>query len=190
MVGQAQGQGARTSEELASTRRERASIVAVLPSRDKGSCETLASHEPTLWTAMLYFAYGSNMSSRRLRARVPGARARGRGWLEDKRLVCNKPSKDGSGKANLVDAAGAVVWGVLYEIEEPDWPSLDRYEPDYSRVGCEVNIAADRRALAQVYIWIGRGPDIPLLDWYREHLLEGAREHGLPPDHIRSLEEL
>lgn len=138
----------------------------------------------------LYFAYGSNMSSDRLRARLPGARSLGRAWLENKRLVCNKPSKDGSGKANLVDAVGVVVWGVLYEIGDDDWRALDRYEPDYSRFPCEVNLDGGERRAAQVYVWTGRGPDIPLLHWYRRHLLEGAREHGLPPSHIRSLEGL
>ena len=138
----------------------------------------------------LYFAYGSNMSSHRLRARLPRARSRGRGWLEDKRLVCNKPAEDGSGKANLVDEAGAVVWGVLYKIEGDDWPTLDRYEPNYSRFACQVHLEIDQRVPAETYLWTGQGPEIPPLGWYRDHMLEGAREHELPLDHIRLIERL
>ncbi len=137
-----------------------------------------------------YFAYGSNMSSRRLRARLPGAQSHGRSWLEDRRLICNKPSKDGSGKANLIDEVGAVVWGVLYEIGDDSWSTLDRYEPDYTRFACEAHLEANRRAIAQVYVWTERGPEIPPLAWYREHMLEGAREHELPEEHIRVIEEL
>src|SRR5262245_37446810 len=38
----------------------------------------------------LYFAYGSNLASRRLLRRVPGARARGRARLAGFRLVADK----------------------------------------------------------------------------------------------------
>jgi gamma-glutamylcyclotransferase (GGCT)/AIG2-like uncharacterized protein YtfP len=109
----------------------------------------------------LCFAYGSNMSSHRLRAHLPRARSRGRGWLEDKRLLCNKPTQDGSGKANLVEEAGSKVWGVLYEIERDDWPILDRYEPDYSRFACQVHLKIDQRVPAETYLWTGQGPEIP-----------------------------
>jgi len=55
------------------------------------------------------FAYGSNMSTKWMQGRVSSAKPIGRAKLSDKRLVCNKKSEDGSGKANLVDAAGNVV---------------------------------------------------------------------------------
>ena len=81
----------------------------------------------------LYYAYGSNMSTRRLLSRVPDARTLGRARLAGMRLVCNKPGRDGSGKANLVEDAGAHVWGVLYDIHVDHWALLDRHEPGYAR---------------------------------------------------------
>jgi len=89
-----------------------------------------------------------------------------------------------------VDEARAVVWGVLYEIGDDDWLILDRYESDYSRFACQVYLKANQRVPAEVYLWTGQGPEIPPLDWYRDHMLEGAREHELPPDHIRLIERL
>ena len=81
----------------------------------------------------LYFAYGSNMSSARLRERVPAARSLGRGQLAGFRLAWNRPGQDGSGKANIVVAEAQIVWGVLYEFPESQWPTLDRFEPNYAR---------------------------------------------------------
>ena len=51
---------------------------------------------------MRYFAYGSNMSSRRLRERMPGARAESRAILPCHRLAWHKIGKDGSGKCDIV----------------------------------------------------------------------------------------
>ena len=137
-----------------------------------------------------YFAYGSNMSSRRLRERITGARAREIAWLTDKRLACNKPGRDGTGKANLQEAHGARAWGVLYRIDDSDWPTLDRFEPDYRRVQCEAQLVTGARRIAQVYLWLGNGADIQPHDWYIDHLLEGAREHCLPDEHIRLIATL
>jgi gamma-glutamylcyclotransferase len=158
-----------------------------------------------------YFAYGSNMSSRRLQERVPTALPYGVALARDKRLVCNRRSRDGSGKANLSIAPGAAAWGVLYRLEARDWNVLDRFEPGYSRLSCEVFVAAESaspfgehafdevthidsnphvRVPAQIYLWQGDGPEIQPFDWYRKHLLDGAREHGLPDEHIRVIETI
>ena len=71
-----------------------------------------------------YFAYGSNMSSLRLRERIPSARSLGAARLAGWRLAPNKRGRDGSGKANLVVDANSVVWGVLYQLVAADWPRL------------------------------------------------------------------
>ena len=80
-----------------------------------------------------YFAYGSNMSSARLRQRVPAARSLGRAQLAGFRLTWNKPARDGSGKANIVLAEAGSVWGVLYEFSPSDWTPLDDIEESYTR---------------------------------------------------------
>ncbi len=138
----------------------------------------------------LYFAYGSNMSSRRLRARVPAARSLGSARLADRRLAFNKPGRDGSGRANIVREPGVAVWGVLYEIEVSDWSVLDGFEIGYERVKCDVTSARAEQLSAQVYQWTADTPEITPREWYREYLLEGAREHALPADYVAALERV
>ncbi len=131
----------------------------------------------------LYFAYGSNMSSRRLRARVPEARAIEPAHLPGRLLALNKRGRDGSAKANLVDAPDARVWGVLYELAVVDWERLDPYEGGYERVRVEVVRAGGGIVEAGAYVSTRITPEPVVYDWYRELLLEGAREHGLPDDY-------
>jgi cation transport regulator ChaC len=62
-----------------------------------------------------YFAYGSNLSKEQMEERIGSSREARVAWLTGYRLVFNKRSKkDGTGKANIVPAAGATVWGVVY----------------------------------------------------------------------------
>ncbi|MBW2272568.1 MAG: gamma-glutamylcyclotransferase [Deltaproteobacteria bacterium] len=134
-----------------------------------------------------YFAYGSNMSSRRLLARIPAASALGRARCSGYRVVCNKPSLDGSGKANLVESPAAAVWGVVYRVAREDWLELDRYEPGYTRHLCRVGLDDGSIVRAGVYLWLGEPTVEAAWDWYRDHLLHGAREHGLPHGAIEQI---
>ena len=131
----------------------------------------------------LYFAYGSNMSSSRLRVRVPSARPVGAARLHDWRFACNKLGADGSGKANVVPSPGALVWGVAFEVEPVAFAVLDRFEPGYRRIGVSLlHVAASRELTAQVYVADPHGAELPPTPEYREHLLTGAREFALPGD--------
>ena len=136
-----------------------------------------------------YFAYGSNMSPSRLRDRVPQIEPLGRACLIDWRLCFDKPSRDGSAKANIRRQAKEVVWGVLWQIEEQDWAILDRFEPGYERVDCPVapDLGQPTRA-AVTYVYPGPICDTPPFDWYLDHLLEGARAYDLPATWQRKLE--
>ncbi|MBC8218950.1 MAG: gamma-glutamylcyclotransferase, partial [Proteobacteria bacterium] len=59
-----------------------------------------------------YFAYGSNMSARRIRHRLGWAPSRIAVTLQDYLLSFNKQSSDG-GKANIKVSPGDVVEGIL-----------------------------------------------------------------------------
>jgi hypothetical protein len=141
----------------------------------------------------LYFAYGSNMSSRRLRARLPAARALGPARLPGMRRVVNKLGKDGSGKVNVIDDPASHVWGVVFVIARADWSELDRHEWGYARRAAEVLAAGATERLA-VQIYVAESPllseGLPPFDWYRDFLVEGAREHALPDEVIASFESL
>ncbi len=140
-----------------------------------------------------YFAYGSNMSTDRLRARVERAEPVGRGRWPDMELSFNKVGVDGSGKANLMARRNACAWGVLFDLHPNDWQILDRFEPGYTRTTCAIHLDSNAQVEAQVYLAVPPLKPMPPQDWYRDHLLLGAQEHALPADvitMIRAIEHL
>lgn len=137
-----------------------------------------------------YFAYGSNMSTGWLKRYVPSAKPLGHAKLLDKRLVCNKKSKDGSGKANLANSAGDVVWGVLYEVDLTELDKLDRVEGGYTRVSLDVITNQGSSIKAYVYISCELTDDVRPHDWYKELMVKGAREHQVPPFYMKYLEQI
>lgn len=140
--------------------------------------------------SVLYFAYGSNLETGRIRARISSARKDSVACLEHHRLVCNKLGRDGSAKANLAPAAGHRAWGVLYRIDAAHLDDLDRFEGGYQRVEVEVRTAAGEICRATTYRSDRIASDPTPFDWYRALILEGAREHGLPEEHLALLEAL
>lgn len=139
---------------------------------------------------VLYFAYGSNMSTERVRSRIASARPIGRTYLRDKKVLFNKCSKDGSGKANLIDSPGDVAWGVLYEIDAQDLDRLDRIEGGYHRVQVQVCRPDGWVVDAVTYLSTNLTNDPVAYDCYKRLVLSGAREHNLPQDYIAYLEQL
>ena len=146
--------------------------------------------------AYTYFAYGSNMSSLRLRLRTPSARALGIGRLPGHALRWHKLGRDGSGKCDIAESGEQVggVWGVLYRIALAEKPILDRieglgigYEEEEVRVETE-----DGPVAALTYKAKPGRIDAqlrPLAD-YKRHVLLGAREHGLPMAYRRAIERV
>ena len=142
-----------------------------------------------------YFAYGSNMSTERLRGRTPSAHARGRGQLPHHTLRWHKLGRDGSGKCDVEPASASdFVWGVLFDIAWDEKPALDAAEGlGTGYFEKEVRIVTDHgECLAFTY---HANPDRvdPALrprDWYKDYVVRGAWEHGLPADYIRKLEQV
>jgi gamma-glutamylcyclotransferase (GGCT)/AIG2-like uncharacterized protein YtfP len=141
------------------------------------------------------FAFGSNMCSGRFRDH--GVHPAGVGEaasLQDHRLAFEKLSKkDGSGKASVQPAAGEVVWGVLYEIPDAELPILDRGEgKGYTRSHLRVTTGSGQSVDAWVYV--AREPDtsgkLKPYTWYTRFLVEGAIEHRLPDEYVRTLRAL
>lgn len=137
---------------------------------------------------ILYFAYGSNLKQAQLRRRIGSFRVVGRALLAGHRLVFDKPGADGSAKANLRPAEGAEVWGVLYELEPDGFRRLDPFEGGYERI--RVEVCRDDGSKTGAWTYLFQSPAAvtdapPPFDWYRDLLLEGGREHGLPEAHLR-----
>jgi len=79
---------------------------------------------------MIYFAFGSNMSRKRLKNRgIVPFRIRS-GWINDYKLVFNKKSKKNNqvGWANIEHEKGSVVYGILYWVSEDEMIKLDKFE--------------------------------------------------------------
>ena len=142
---------------------------------------------------MLYFSYGSNMSSRRLRARTPSA-----AFVTTARLVGyglrfhKRGLGDGTGKCDIVDTGEAadIVHGVVFRIDAAEIAALDRAEglgKGYDKKQISL-IAADGEALsAFTYVATEIDPALAPLCWYKEHVLRGAEEHGLPEVYVRAI---
>lgn len=145
----------------------------------------------------LYFAYGSNMSSRRLKAprRAPSATFVAVGCVAGRRLAFDKYSgRDGSGKCDC-EATGVdadLVFGVIYRIAKSDRASLDTaeglhygYRDELIRV-----TAGDTVCEALAYVATDKRSGLKVFDWYLEHVLAGAMENELPPAYVDMIRQV
>ncbi len=138
----------------------------------------------------LYFAYGSNLSTSRMGERVPSARVVAAARADGRRLSLGKLGRDGSGKATLIDAPDAFVWGVVYAIDRCDWRRLDRFERGYARISVFVALEREQHIAATTYVAPETAPDPTAFGWYTRLIIDGAREHGLPAAYVAELERL
>lgn len=144
-----------------------------------------------------YFAYGSNMSSERLRQRTPSAKPFGRARLRAHRLRWHKRGRDGSGKcdAAFTGRREDAVWGVLYAIDSAEKRLLDAAEGlgvGYGEKDVQVVAADGAVVVARTYEAKPAMRDGALLPLpaYKRRVLAGAREHGLPKDYVAALEKV
>jgi gamma-glutamylcyclotransferase len=141
--------------------------------------------------SFVYFAYGSNMLTRRLRARTPSAIAIETGFIEGCRLAFEKVSLDGSGKCTILRAVDRAqrVYGVLFRIDTSEAQKLDTAEglgTGYRKFEARVITPTGTSAAVS---YIGDKTDslwVPY-DWYKELVIAGAVEHGLPSTYIDGL---
>lgn len=143
---------------------------------------------------MLCFAYGSNMSTQRLAARIP-ARFVGTALLPAYRLAFHQHGSDNSGKCDIVPASQqSAVYGVIWEVASSYKPTLDRYEglgTAYEETWLTVtDLKGEGQFEVQVYVGNITSTGMRPYTWYKHHVLTGAREHGLPESYVRALERI
>jgi gamma-glutamylcyclotransferase (GGCT)/AIG2-like uncharacterized protein YtfP len=139
---------------------------------------------------MTYFSYGSNMLGQRMTARVPGARLMGAACLRGHRLAWHKVNVDGSGKCDVVPDSDSAVWGVLYDIDHEGKRALDGFE-GLGRGYAEKRVSVehgDRMVAAFTYYATETRGDLLPYGWYRDIVLRGALQNGLPADYVESIE--
>lgn len=142
--------------------------------------------------SILYFGYGSNMSERRLRVRVASAQKQQLAKLKGYQLRFHKRSLvDGSAKCDAFYTGNSndLVLGVVFRLPSDALTILDRIEGQgYDRVTLEVETEQGERL--QVISYLANCIDATLLpfDWYKQHVLTGAREARLPLEYIAQIE--
>lgn len=134
----------------------------------------------------VYFSYGSSMNAEQMARRVSSASKIGRARLQGSKMVFNKKSADGSGKANLIESPEGAVWGVVYEMQHDELLMLDRYKIGYHRIG--VCVYAEKDPLTAYTHLSTSLTDRPLpYRWYKGLVLKGALENGLPDEYLEYL---
>ncbi len=141
-----------------------------------------------------YFAYGSNMSQKRLCDRVPSAKPLGAYTLPSHNLRFHKRSdKDGSGKCDAFETGDEAdfVLGRLFAIAQSEETALDEAEGLHK--GYEKKIVAVVDAdgnVEEAFTYYATCMDVSLrpYTWYKKHVLAGAREAALPDDYIEKIE--
>lgn len=144
-----------------------------------------------------YFAYGSNMSRAQMAGRTGPLRAGDEAprvaLLQGYRFAFTTRSTDGRIYANVMASQpDDVVRGVLYRCGPAGMSVLDDYEAGYERRQVTVTDQAGRNYEATVYVGLPQctvEPGQPT-ERYRDIILAGAREFGLPDEYVRRIEEL
>lgn len=142
----------------------------------------------------LYFAYGSNMLTRRLRQRTPSARPVSTGFVDGYRLSFRKASRGrvrNSGKCDIepTGANGDRVYGVLFSIVNSEAQALrDAEGPGYDEKTMNVGTAQGKET-AIVYIANDIVSGLRPYDWYKAFVVAGAKEHGLPAEYVEWLKK-
>lgn len=131
---------------------------------------------------MIYFAYGSNMKFERISERIKDVEYTDIGRLFDYKLLCNKKSIDGTGKANIVYSPGDIVWGVLYEMDDEYAYKLDGIEKGYHRKKFEID-TDNGKVDASAYISTKLTDSLPS-SYYKDLIVQGAIEYKLPDKYI------
>lgn len=140
---------------------------------------------------MLYFAYGSNMSEKRLAARVGEIRKVGVAKLSNYILRFNKVGRDLSGKCNICKAPKAFVLGVVYQIDDSQKIILDEYEGvgfGYKNKHIKV-IDINKKEELNVITYVATYINDKLLpySWYKVHVLRGAIENKFQREYISNI---
>jgi cation transport regulator ChaC len=154
----------------------------------------------------LYLSYGSNMNQDNMNRFCDSINRRHidldsrnprRGSLEGYKLDFNYYSSNmGGGAGNLTLASGETVKGVVYDMTEDDFITLDKKEglpTEYRRI--EVPITLENGTVLEGVITYIACDDrtvsfSPPTKEYKKDLIDGARANGLSPAWIAMLEAL
>lgn len=113
--------------------------------------------------------------------------------VENLDLVFDFPSRWWGGRvAGLVDKAGSVVYGMLFEIPAKNWPVVQHKEGVITGMSVEktVHVSVDGQHLEAIAFTTAPNRvslQGPISEAYIEALVRGAKQSGLPEEYIKSL---
>lgn len=144
---------------------------------------------------LYYFAYGSNMSERRLKARIASASLICAAQLTGYRFAIQRSGAAcGSGKCNIVKTGNTddLVYGVAYRIDQREQALLDEIEGGHGYGGRLVRVQTEAGAVLEVltYLAVGHSLFAKPYHWYKAHVLRGAEENRLPPAYLKIIREV
>jgi hypothetical protein len=131
------------------------------------------------------------MLTRRLKARTPSATAQGTAFVEGYRLTFSKKSTDGSGKCEIEATGNSAdrVYGVLFSISTAEADALDKAEGlghGYRKGDVQV-VTTKGTSSAVTYFATEKDTARQPYNWYKDFVIAGAVEHGLPAVYIEGL---
>ena len=141
---------------------------------------------------VLYFAYGANMFSRRIKESIaPSATAIDIGYVEGRRFSFGKVSRDGSGKCDIeaTNSPKDRAYGVLYRISVKEKSNLGKAEGlgiGYSEANIQVVTPTGAHS-AVTYVASYKEAVLRPYQWYKALVVAGAVEHGLPVEYCEWL---
>jgi gamma-glutamylcyclotransferase (GGCT)/AIG2-like uncharacterized protein YtfP len=151
---------------------------------------------------MFYFAYGSNLSWKQMKGRVPSVSFYGRAKLENHRLDFTRKSINRNcGVADIVENNNHEVWGAIFRFDEHDLGNLDKcegYFPGrinnaYKRTEKMVFLEGKREKPMTVYTYEVVDKIFEKFlpnEHYKNLILEGAKFWQLPEEYIEFLEDI
>jgi len=138
-----------------------------------------------------YFAYGSNLSTKRLTKRLPTAKCVGVAELMGYSLTFAMLSTDGSAKCDIQSDPSneAMVLGVIYQLSEQELSQLDSIEgARYDRIAMSVQLKNGQSTMAFCYIANTHHTGVLPFCWYKQHVLNGANEHDFPKEYVNLID--
>jgi cation transport regulator ChaC len=141
---------------------------------------------------VLYFAYGSNMSTPRFSDRVSGMSKIGNGTLSGHALEYHKVSKDGSAKCDIAitEVDDSIVIGIVFKLPDNQLVKLndvEGYGKGYDSKYVAISLENGSELEALTYFATNIDKELKPYHWYKHHVVFGAQEHGLPYWYIERL---
>ena len=143
-----------------------------------------------------YFGYGSNMLTDKLKRpdRCPSAVKIDVCRTDKYTLKFHKVSnKDGSGKGDMAFTGSETdeLYGVVFSIDKSEESKLDRAEGlGYGYKKMEIDVEGVNKGPLRVWAYYATdiNSELKPYHWYKGQTVDGAKEHGLPPDYIKKIE--